>query len=109
MSKAKVTRKSLSTYPVITVGYCDLQHLLTTREPDSYCAGINGWDCDNYHVNSFVISTGYRPIKGIHADYEVCKKYDSQAKQLYHSISDYAELSKELDNLLSDFISEVTK
>lgn len=109
MSKAKVTRKSLSTYPVIAVGYCDLQHLLTTREPDSYCAGINGWDCDNYRVNSFVISTGYRPIKGIHADYEVCEKYDSQAKQLCHSISDYTELSKELDNLLSDFISEVTK
>lgn len=96
---------------VISAGYCKLQYLLNCYEPTTYCADYCGWRCDNYEIGGLLISTGYDPVKAknSHADYDTCKKYDDKAKQLCHSISDYTELSKELDNLLSDFISEVTK
>ena len=103
--------KGLYGNKIISVGYCDLQRLLKYEEAFGYSAGVNGWDCDYYHTDDFavIISTGYRPIKGIVADYNIVKKYEELAAEVINMNLNFEAAKEKLNQLLKDFVNEVIK
>lgn len=110
MKKIKTTKKQLKNAynNIISIGYCNAYYLLAGLEPHYYCSRIEGWACDNYHYNNNVlISTGYSPISGIYPKYEITKKYNDKAREIYNSYEmDYNKRIKKINALLDKFIVE---
>ena len=107
--KFKTTQKTIkANYTnIICVGYCDLQHLLTYKNPIAYTVRREGWGADIYEVNSnTVIVTGYAPFGNVHVDYETVRKFDDRAKEILYETRDYRPES--LDWFIEEFIEEVT-
>lgn len=110
--KKQVTRKMIkntSNY-IIAINYRNAQNLLKGYTANSYCAGVYGWDCDNYDVYIYnlgfvTISTGYRPIKS--------KNINESDLEIYELIKSYDDLAKntndvnELDALLQECITKI--
>lgn len=109
--KHKTTEKAIKERynTIISVGYCNLQRLLKALEPIAYTAGVYGWNADIYVIDGVAIVTGYRPFGNIRADYDICKKYESEANQIIKSVYNYEERKTALDDLISKFIEEVAK
>ena len=108
--KKLLTKKAVNNmnYEILSIGYCDLQHLLKCEDAFGYSTGIYGWSCDYYYSPDyeFIISTGYRTI-GKTVNTEIVKKYDNLAKVLIESNLKYEDLKTELQKLISEFIAEV--
>jgi len=81
--KFKATRKEMKEgfYKIISVGYCDLQNLLSYENPIAYSTRVEGWACDYYDINGVCICEGYSPIAEQHmkSDYNVIKEFDNKA------------------------------
>lgn len=101
---------------LIVVPYCDLQNLLDYREATAYTAGVYGWNADIYDINGYTaIVTGYRPFGNIRAGYEICRRYDQQAREIVneyrHPNETYEGMIQRkqtaLQDLLDQFIKEV--
>ena len=112
MAKVKTTAKAIKkAYSnIITIGYCDMAHLLSYCTPAYYTCGINGWNCDVYIIDdNTVIATGYRPVSGNLHSYELVKKYNEKAKsEIYgHWNIDYQEQKKIASQMLADFVKEI--
>ena len=110
--KFKTTRKEITqNYKyVICVGYCKMDYLLTNQQPIAYNAGVNGWNYDLYDINGVAIVTGYRPWGNIRPDYETIKKYEDKACEIAcNSWGSYQNMIDQIDQLLNQFITEVTK
>lgn len=96
----------------IAIGYCHAQYLLEGQEPSYYTHGIYGWNNDIYQVDyDTVIITGYRNLRGnIDYKYETLEKYEKEASHIYNSIGiSYDDKITKINNLLNQFIKEVTK
>ena len=109
--KFKATKKQMREgyNKIISIGYCNAQNLLEHKNPIAYSAGIYGWACDYYDVGGVLISTGYGPI-GESPDYDIIRKYDSQAEKINHNYNlSYEERKNQVNDLLNEFIAEVTK
>ncbi len=112
--KVKVTRKQvLDNYcQVISVGYCDLCHLLQFKSANYYNCGVYGWNCDIYDLgNGVALSTGYRPFGNLKASYyHLTREYNEKAKkvheQYYNNKIKYDTKNKKLDKLLNEFVNE---
>lgn len=103
--KYKTTAKDLKAgYKyIISVGYCNLQSLLSYEQPIAYSSGTYGWNFDIYDVNGVAIATGYRgmPSKNTEkATYEVIHNYEQLSK---------GKTAEEKKALLKQFIEEVTQ
>ena len=107
--KFKTTQKAIKERynTIISVGYAKLYHLLNHLEPTAYTTGTYGWKADIYNINGVAIVTGYQPFGNIKADYDICKKYESEAHKIAQSVYDYEARKAALDNLISKFIEEV--
>ena len=103
----KVIKERYNT--IISIGYCNLQRLLKALEPVAYTSGVTGWKADIYAIDGVAIVTGYRPFGNIKADYDICSKYENEAIKITQSVYDYEALKPALDNLISEFIEEVTR
>ena len=109
--KFKTTRKQINQNynSVISIGYCDAQYLLQGKNPIAYNAGCYGWNCDIYDINGVAIVTGYRPWGNIHPDYKIIKKYEDEARKICgDSWGNYQKMLDQMDQLLNQFIEEVT-
>lgn len=119
--KYKTTKKEMKEnyYNIVRAGYCELQHLLRTKEANSYCTGIYGWACDNYELigskqRILLLSTGYNPItsKNINKSRgeleKIIKKYETKAEKINmkngYNLND---IKKRLDILIRDFVDEI--
>jgi len=102
--KYKTTAKELKAgyHKIISVGYCDLQSLLSYKNPVAYSSGVYGWNFDVYDINGIAIVTGYRrmPEKNSKASYDLIKQYETKSQ---------GRTAKEKDNLLAEFIKEATR
>ena len=109
--KFKTTKKAVNEgyNNIICVGYADLHYLLNQLEPTAYTAGVYGWNADIYNINNVVIVTGYRPFGNIKPDYTIVDKYEELAKNIYIDTKDYTECKEKLNNLINEFIEEVTR
>lgn len=112
MIKFKTTAKAVREgYPkALAIPYCELQHLLNYKNPIAYNSGTYGWNFDLYIIGNVAITTGYRNLVGDRVDYEVYRKYDKEAALIlsYNDKRSYEEKVKALDDLLHNFIEEVT-
>ncbi len=109
--KFKATKKQMRDgyNKIISIGYCNAQNLLEHKNPIAYSAGVYGWSCDYYDIGGVLISTGYAPI-GQSPNYDIIHKYDSQAEKINHNYNlSYEERKNQVNGLLNEFISEVTK
>ena len=110
--KFKTTRNEINQnyYRVICIGYCDAQYLLQGKNPIAYNAGYYGWNADVYDVNGVAIVTGYRPWGNIRPDYNTIKKYEDEAGEICGKCwGNYQKMLDQLDQLLNQFIEEVTR
>ena len=95
---------------VIRVGYCKLDNLLTNHDPIAYNSGVDGWKCDIYDINGVAIVTGYQPFGNIRPDYDTIKKYEDEARKICcGSWENYQNILDQTDQLLNQFIEEVTR
>ena len=109
--KFKTTRKQINQNysSIISIGYCDAQYLLQGKNPIAYNAGYCGWNCDIYDINGVAVVTGYRPWGNIHPDYKLIKKYEDEARKICcGSWENYQNMLDQMDQLLNQFIEEVT-
>jgi hypothetical protein len=101
--KYKTTAKALKNgyYKIISVGYCDLQSLLSYQKPVAYSSGVYGWNFDVYEVNGVAIVTGYRgmPEKNSKTSYELIKEYEDRSQ---------GKTAAEKEVLLLEFIDKAT-
>ena len=110
--KFKTTKKEINqNYScVICIGYCDAQYLLNGKNPIAYNSGYYGWNYDLYDVNGVAIVTGYRPFGNIRPDYDTIKKYEDEARKIAcNSWGNYQKMLDQVDQLLNQFIEEVTR
>ena len=96
---AKVVKEGY--YRIISVGYCDLQGLLSYKSPESYTCGYYGWNFDVYNIDGVAIATGYRgmPSKNSKADYKLIREYEAKAE---------GKTAEEKDALIKEFIAKAT-
>lgn len=105
--KFRTTRKAVkeSFSKVISVGYCELQNLLTYETPIAYTCGVYGWNADVYAFGNVAIVTGYRPF-GEDVAYNLCKEYEKKAQALLNLARPYAERKAEAEALVKEFIAK---
>lgn len=87
-----------------TVGYCDLQHLLTNHSPVAYTCGVYGWNFDIYEVYGVTICTGYRGMVGPRC--EGIAEYEEKAAKILswdNKEMIYDEKREAVENLLHEF------
>lgn len=108
--KTKTTKNQLKKYynNIISVGYCDLQNLLSCEDPQFYNSGVCGWNYDAYVIGTACICTGYRQIPGHAAPYEIVEAYEAKAKEIKQNSRDYTATKAALYDLLMSFIKEVS-
>lgn len=113
--KTKTTAKAIKENykKCYSVGYCELQFLLSRIEPLYYHSSVYGWDYDVYIINDVAIFTGYRyPSSGIkHIPHEITGKYDKYAKNIIDIDVNYGKnyefVTDVLKNLINDMITEL--
>ena len=111
--KLKTTKTAIKKgyYNIISIGYCDLQNLLSYKNAFAYNAGVYGWNCDFYDVDGVCISTGYRPLNDVNTkfDYEIVRRYENEARSIKSDICDYETKVKLMNELLIKFVNECIK
>lgn len=109
--KFKTTQKAIKENyrTILKVGYCELQYLLTYEEPQAYTTRQEGWASDVYTFDTFAISTGYSPFGNYFLDYDLCQKYEKQAKEVLKTDFNYQSAKNKLYNLLIELKNEVLK
>jgi hypothetical protein len=110
--KFKTTRKAITNgyKTIVSIGYCNAQHLFRYEDPIAYTTRAEGWGADVYQVGSVAIVTGYAPFGNIRPDYDLVRKYDREAEAICSSSSfDWNTAKVEARALLERFIKEVTE
>ena len=107
--KSKTTKKSIKENynRIISIGYCNLQSLLSYVQPFAYSTRAEGWACDYYNIQGVIISTGYAPI-GESVDYDIVSKYEKEGMKLRCNYSlTWKERKEKAMELLNEFIEEL--
>lgn len=110
MSKYKTTKKAIREIgdPIYCVSYCNLQNLLRFHDPFAYSTRAEGWACDYYSIENFIICTGYAPI-GRKTDYNLCREYDQKAREVLCDYSLTWEQQRDrLEELIEEFAGKLT-
>ena len=103
--KFKTTEKAIRNSGdfVLSVGYCDLWHLLIYHSPVAYTAGVYGWNFDVYELYGVIICTGYRRMPGKRA--RKVREYEQSAKEVYNnSTLSFDEKEQTIERILKEFI-----
>lgn len=110
--KFKTTKKEVMNgyHVVICVGYCSLQSLLSCKRETAYTTRREGWAADVYEISpSVAIVTGYAPFGNVRPDYSITQRYEEAAMRVCDTVLTWGEREKQLDDLLNNFVKEVTK
>ena len=117
--KARVTKKEVrnTNSRIISIGYCDMPSMLRHHDCNMYSAGIYGWSCDYYIINSdntgmftpyTIISTGYQPLSNRETkpDTELLRLFETYATLVLDSATEASTAVKQswLNRLLSAFV-----
>lgn len=99
--KAKLTRKDLWGYSILSIPYGQAQSLLNCIECIGYNSGIYGWNYDAYYFEGILICTGYRSLpKGdIPYSQEIANKYNTKAAKRKTSAARGKLLSQMIEEL----------
>lgn len=108
VSKKDVLRNYTKDY-IITLGYCDLEEVLSYFNPFAYSSGVYGWSCDYYEFKGYCISTGYAPIDGLRVTYEFKEFLRAEFKVKTKHLCKYEDKRKVAEKILSMLIEEARK
>lgn len=101
--KYKTTAKAVKEgyHTIVSVGYCELQCLLSYKSPIAYTCGYYGWNFDVYDIDGIAIVTGYRgmPSRNSKVDYKTVREYEQKAA---------GKTADEKDALIKEFLGKVT-
>ena len=99
--RTKMTKKEIKETGMLifSVGYCNLQYLLRTKQPFANSTDSYGWASDYYAFDNFTLSTGYWPI-GEKIPYNITTRYEKEARKT--SLDN-------LGDLVNRFEAEITK
>lgn len=108
--KYRTTQKAVKEgyYNTISIGYCNMQHLLNYFSEVAYTTRREGWAADIYEFGNTAIITGYAPFGKIHPAYDVVQEYDRKAAAIDYHLS-WEERKAAAMELVREFIEEVTK
>lgn len=112
--KLKTTNKVIKNgyYHILSIGYCDMAHLLKYQAPFAYNAGVYGWNWDAYEIDNICICTGYRPISSsnTNVNFDLMREYEQNAQNICNNWSIEYDKKVELINaLLLEFVNECIK
>ncbi len=109
--KFKTTQKAIKNgyENVICVSYCALQRLLSCESEIAYTTRAEGWGADIYQFGNTAIVTGYAPFGNIRPGYEVNQRYEQKAMKATEGIHNYQEKKAILQELIKEYIQEVTQ
>lgn len=109
--KFKTTQKAIKNgyENVIGVSYCALQRLLSCESEIAYTTRIEGWGADIYQFGNTAIVTGYSPFGNIRPGYEVNQRYEQKAMAATDGIYKWNEKKAILNELIKEYIKEVTQ
>ena len=93
---------------IISVSYCGLQTLLRYESPIAYTTRIEGWGADIYGFGNTAIVTGYAPFGNIKPGYKINQCYEQRATEATKGIYNWEEKKSLLDELITEYIAEVT-
>jgi hypothetical protein len=106
--KFKATKKEMKDnyYHIISIPYCNAQHLLNYLSPIAYSTRAEGWACDYYDACGVLISTGYSTIasKNAKQDYDTTRAYDDKAREIVNGDMDYKMKPDAVYALLREFV-----
>lgn len=117
--KAQISKKEVrnTNSRIISIGYCDMPSMLRYHDCYLYSAGIYGWSCDYYIINSdntgmftpyTIISTGYQPLSNRETkpDTELLRLFEKYATLVLDSATEASTEVKKawLNRLLSAFV-----
>lgn len=108
--KFKTTQKAVRNgySAVISIGYCNIQSLLSHETPVAYTTRREGWGADIYQVGNVAIATGYAPFGNVKVSYEKQREYEELAQKIRKNYKPWDETKSELRALLENFVEEVT-
>lgn len=110
--KYKTTQKAIRAHynTIVKIGYCAAQNLLNYENPIAYTSGVYGWNADIYDIGGGVaIVTGYNPFGNIKPCYDKVKEYEIKAEAIrYNRNLSWQEQKAQIENLLNEFIKEIT-
>lgn len=104
--KTKITEKRIKEmYKNIIIGsYCELQYLLSYKNPNYYTSGVYGWNADIYIINyDTVIVTGYRPFGNIR-NHDINKKYNEKAKNILRTTNHEIFINELLESYINELL-----
>lgn len=109
------TKKIKTAYNCISVGYCELQHLLHLCAPVAYNSGVYGWNYDVYTFanigSNIAICTGYRgmPGKDLNTSGIDYRAFELKARDIIttYQFKNFEKEKEELFKLLKDFLTKV--
>lgn len=109
--KFKTTKKAIKEgyHKIISVGYCEIQHLLKGNNPVAYSTRAEGWTCDYYDIDGVCICEGYSPIASKNTkklSYDVIRDYEVEARDISSNYGSWEDTKQALNALLKDFIPE---
>lgn len=110
--KLKTSKKYIREHSarVYSLGYCELQEILSDARAFAYSAGIYGWACDYYDAGcGIIISTGYSPI-GDRVPADLVQKYKGRietARQLHAMPENKKGWCDYMDELFADFCADL--
>jgi len=111
--QVKITKKEAKEHGIIiSIGYCELQALLSHLSPFAYSSGCNGWSCDYYMIDNVLISTGYSPLddKNAETSYQLVRDYETKAEKVRADYNQtYKKQKSRLNRLLKNFIKKTVK
>lgn len=97
---------------LLSVGYCDMQHLLQYESPIAYSSGVYGWNFDAYLVNGITICTGYRgmPKNYRMADnWRLVREYEKKAEKVIYSVSNYKDKIEIVRGYLTELLKKLSE
>lgn len=111
MNKIKVSAKSLQeAYPIIiSCGYCSIENMEYFMNARYYTCGVYGWSSDCYEPkHNVLISTGYRPVRGIQARASICKYYDKECSEIRSNTElTYYQKQERAHKIINTFVDVV--
>ena len=109
--KFKTTQKAIKQgySNIICVSYCALQQLLSCESEIAYTTRIEGWGADIYDFGNTAIVTGYAPFGNIRPGYKINQRYEQKAIDATKDIYNYQEKKAILQELIKEYIKEVTQ
>lgn len=96
-------------------GYCDLQDMMVSDNPQFYTCGVYGWNFDAYcdWSRSVCVTTGYRGMFGKPIPEELLKRYSKRGLEIRERWSksyltgEVVDINEEMRNMLDDFYADL--